>query len=148
LPLYYLDSSALVKLYVLEPGTERMLQLARSEHHQLATISLTRVECRAAIRRRERGGDIDPEVAAQVMQDLEQHFASRFLIQPITEALLEEACTLIEHHPLQAYDSIQLAGCVTLRGITVGESPVFVCSDRQLLRAAAEQGLAVLNPLA
>ena len=40
--LYYLETSALVKLYVREPGTERMLALAaRSSENRLAVLALS-----------------------------------------------------------------------------------------------------------
>ncbi len=47
--LYYLETSALVKLYVREPGTDRMLRLAsRTANHRLAVLALTQVEFRCA----------------------------------------------------------------------------------------------------
>ena len=50
---YYLYTSALVKLYVREPGTERMLALAaRSSENRLAVLALAQVELRSAVRRR------------------------------------------------------------------------------------------------
>ena len=57
--LYYLDTSALVKLYVRESGTLQMLDLiADPEAHRFAILSLARAELYSAIRRRERAGEI------------------------------------------------------------------------------------------
>ena len=56
---FYLDTSALLKLYVEEEGTARVLSLARGdEENRLIILDLTLIEARSAIRRREREGDI------------------------------------------------------------------------------------------
>jgi len=53
--VYYLDTSALVKLYVQELGTDVVLSLTGDlEEDRLAILDLARVEFRAAVRRRER----------------------------------------------------------------------------------------------
>lgn len=144
--VYYLDTSALVKLYVREPGTEQMLRLANAaSSHTLAVLSLARVEFRAAVRQRERTGDVPHEAAESLIARMESHLQSLYLIQLVTEAVVEEAAALLDRHPLRAYDALQLAGCLSLRP-TLGEHPPFVCSDRQLLRAAKHEGLTVLDP--
>jgi predicted nucleic acid-binding protein len=60
LALLYLDTSALVKLYVQEQGTEKMLELAHPDTgNRLVILSLSRIEFRAAVRRRAKLGYID-----------------------------------------------------------------------------------------
>jgi len=69
LALYYLETSALVKLYVYEPGTDRLLGLTASDAgHRFAILSLAQVEFRAAIRRRQRVGEI-PDSAADELSN-------------------------------------------------------------------------------
>ncbi len=146
--VYYLDTSALVKLYVREPGTDRMIQLAtRSSGHTLAVLGLARVEFRAAVRRRERVGDLLLETAEKMIAEMDKHLQNLYLLQPVTEAVIEEAAALLDRHALRAYDALQLAGCLALRaGLT--ERPSFVCADRELLAAAEQEGLWVLDPAA
>ncbi|MEK7408176.1 MAG: type II toxin-antitoxin system VapC family toxin [Acidobacteriota bacterium] len=145
---YYLDTSALVKLYVREPGTEQMLRLAHpSSGHTLAILGLARVEFRAALRLRERTGDVPHEAAEGLIARMESHLQSLYLVQPVTEQVVEEAAALLDRHPLRAYDAVQLAGCLSLRA-RLRERPSFVCSDQQLLRAAEREGLTVLDPAA
>lgn len=70
--LYYLDTSALVKLYVRESGTERMLRLTTgSEAPQFAILSVARVELYSAVRRRERAGDLDGVLATELLNSFE-----------------------------------------------------------------------------
>jgi predicted nucleic acid-binding protein len=145
--LYYLETSALVKLYVREPGTERMLRLAsRAANHHLAVLALAQVELRSAIRRREREGDIDRALGTRLIDRFERHIQGRFIRQLVTDSVIEQALDLIDRHPLRAYDAIQLAGGLVLRSTSAGESPIFVCADRQLIAAAEAVGLAALDP--
>lgn len=147
--LYYLETSALVKLYVREPGTDRVLRLAsRAANHRLAVLSLSQAEFRSAVRRRQRAGDIEERLATRLIERFEQHLETRFLRQSLNELVLGKALDLIDRYPLRAYDAIQLAGCLVLKSASAGQDPVFVCADRQLNAAAESEGLAALDPAA
>jgi predicted nucleic acid-binding protein len=145
----YLDTSALVKLYVREQGTDAMLQWAHPDAgHRLTILSLSRVEFRAAVRRREKLGDIDAGVADELVRTFGDHLASMFQIQPVNEAVLENAAMVIDRHTLRAYDAIQLGGCLVLHTMNGGEVELqFVCTDEVLLEAARTEGLTVINPI-
>ena len=145
--LYYLETSALVKLYVREPGTDRLLQLATSpSEHRFAVLAISVVEARSAIRRRERAGDIDPPASALILDRLQQHLDTKFLRQPLNDAILDGALEMIDRYALRAYDAIQLAGCLALNVAMGMDSPTFVCSDQELLEAAHSELLPVLDP--
>ena len=143
---YYLDTSALVKLYVREPGTDEMTRLADvASGNTLAVLVLSRVEFRSAIRQRERLGDVPRDTADALIARLEAHLQSIYIVHPVTDSVVEEAVALLDRHPLRAYDAVQLAGCISLRARS-SERPAFVCSDRLLLRAAENEGLTVFDP--
>jgi len=147
LALYYLETSALVKLYVREPGTDRVLALAaRSSENRLAVLALTQVEVRSAIRRRERNGEIPAVVASQLLESLKRHLEGRFVTQAITDFVLDIASELVDRYALRAFDAIQLAGFMAMRNSAGTEMPVFVCSDQILLAAARQEGTPVLDP--
>jgi predicted nucleic acid-binding protein len=147
LALYYLETSALVKLYVYELGTERLLSLAASESgHRFAILSLAQVELRSAIRRRQRGGEIPDHEADELIESFRQHSEGTFLIQPVSDSLLDVGLALIDGYALRGYDAMQLAGYVLLRSVSGTEEPIFVCADKALLAAAANEGCAVLDP--
>jgi predicted nucleic acid-binding protein len=149
LGLYYFDTSAIVKLYIREPGTERILRLAsRQADNRMAILSLTAVEFRSAIRKRERSGDIDHAEAARTIAKFEHHLEARFLRQTLNESVLDTALGLIDRHPLRAYDALQLAGCLTLKTTSGGGDPIFVCADQTLLAAAQSEGLSIIDPAA
>jgi uncharacterized protein len=148
LPLYYLESSALVKLYVQEPGSNRMLALAAENGNQFMLVTLAAIELRSAVRRRERDGDVPSAAAAALLERFREHLASKFVRQMVNEAVLEIAAHLIDRHPLRAMDALQLAGYLVIRMSARDQVLVFVCSDERLLKAAELEGAPVLNPAA
>ena len=66
---YFLEATAFAKLFVREPGTEALIRLLESaeDNHRLIS-SATPLEVYAAIRRRERSGQIAPEAAASALE--------------------------------------------------------------------------------
>jgi hypothetical protein len=146
LAFYFLDTSALVKLYIQEPGTDRLLDVV--DGHQgdrFAVLTIAQVEIRSAIRRRQRSGDIEPDVANEILESVRSHLESRFIRQVVNDAVIDAALEMIDRYALRAYDAVQLAGCLTLR-VTITEPLTFVCSDHQLLRAAGSEQLHVFDP--
>jgi predicted nucleic acid-binding protein len=146
LALYFLDTSALVKLYVQEPGTDRLLHLVSDQsENRFAVLAISVVELRSAIRRRQRAGDIEASIATAVLESLQRHMESRFLRQAVNDAVIDAALEMIDRYALRAYDAVQLAGCLVICG-TVAEALTFVCSDHRLLEAARSEQLKVLDP--
>ena len=118
----------------------------RTTENRLAILALTQVELRSAVRRRERNGEIPPLVATQLLEAFKRHLEVRFVSQMVTDFVLDVASMLVDRHALRAYDAVQLAGYVALRGSTGTDAPVFVSSDNALLSAARQEGIPVLDP--
>jgi predicted nucleic acid-binding protein len=147
LALYYLETSALVKLYVYEPGTERLLALgASAAGNRFAILSIAQIEFRSAIRRRQRSREISTSAADGLIEAFRRHSEGKFLIQPFSESLLDVAVALIDGYALRGFDALQLAGYLMLRSVSGNEEPVFVCADQALLSAARNEGCPVLDP--
>jgi uncharacterized protein len=147
LVLYYLETSALVKLYVYEPGTERLLALTTNDQgHRFAIFTLAQVEFRAAIRRRQRNGEIPRSAADELIESFRRHSEGKFLVQPFSESLVDVAFALIDGYALKGYDAMQLAGYIVLRSVSGPEEPTFVCADKALLAAARNEGCPALDP--
>ena len=145
---FYFDTSALIKLYIEEEGTEIVLDLAEDDDsHQIVILDIALLESRSAVRRRERDGDISEPDANRVLRQIEDDGSSLYLVQPLSSAVIEEAARLIDSHPLRAIDALQLAGCVVVR-YSVPPPLTFVCADVRLCEVAGFEGLTTLNPLA
>jgi predicted nucleic acid-binding protein len=146
---YYFDTSALLKLYIEERGTDQVISIAESlvagNTDNIVILDVTLVESRSAVRRREREGDIPTREANQVIERIGEDRSSLYLVEPAS-SVTEEAARLIDSHPLRALDALQLAGCLTIRRNT--PPPLtFVCADERLCHAANIEGLATINPL-
>lgn len=145
--VYYLETSALVKLYVLEPGTDWLLRLVNaSSGDRFAVLAVSPIEARSAIRRRERAGDIEAKTAGLILDRMQRHMETTFLVQTLTSSVLDAALEIIDRYALRAYDAIQLAGCLALTTMGRAERPTFVCADRHLLDAARSELLPVRDP--
>ena len=144
--LLYLDTSALVKLYITERGSERMDELTLSGANSLATCAITQVEFHSAVDRRRRMDDLDEDEAERAVEGFSKHFKSEAFRYPVDDQTLDLACVLVHRYALRAYDAVQLAACLFLLRLRSRDDLTFISADRRLLTAARSEGLAVLNP--
>ena len=144
--LLYLDTSALVKLYITERGSERMVELAFSDaNYSLATCAITQVEFHSAIdrRRRRRGGDVGEDAAERAVERFNRRFRGEVFRHAVDDQTLDLACVLVHRYALRAYDAVHLAACLLLLRLSARDDLTFVSADRNLLTAARAEGLAV-----
>src|SRR5665213_699352 len=125
-----------------------MLELASQAETNLVILSLSRVELRAAMQRRVRSRDLSKENANAALTAFNDHLGAVYIVQHVTEALIERALGLIDTHDLRAYDSIQLAACLTLPMQSTEDRATFTCADHRLIAAAEKEGWPVMNPAA
>lgn len=136
----YLDTSALVKLYVDEPG--RPVVMAAVEQADLVGTSIVAyVETRAAFARRRRERGLTSEAHRRAVRILHRDWP-RYLRFEVSETLILTAGNLAEKMQLRAYDALHLASGLTMQA-QLGDV-VFVCWDHGLARAAAKAGLEIL----
>ena len=152
---YYFDSSALVKLYVNEPGSQGVDKIVggRGPDDELANlISIVQigiVEIASAIARSQRTGRISPNQQAQIFYALQHSHQQVFHFLAITQELIEMASRLTQKYPLRGYDAIHLAAAILFqRKISQAAFATidFVSADRQLCQAALAEGLHTINP--
>ena len=144
---FYFDTSALIKLYIEEEGSDQVIDLVEClEDGRVVILDVTLLESRSGIRRREREGDISGTDANRILKQIEEDGATLYLVQPMSPAVVEEAARLIDTYPLRTYDALQLAGCLAARP-SVPASLIFVCADVRLCDAAKLEGLSTLNPM-
>lgn len=151
---YFLDSSALIKRYLNdEPGHAWVAVLCAPQAGNdilIAEATIAEVVaafCRMArmTPRRLRISQRDRLIVVFRQRDLPRGY----VVQSVDRSIDERAGDLCVKHPLRAYDAIQLACALTasddaLRAQIV--PPTFVCSDSDLLAAAAAEGVRTGNP--
>ncbi|MEG3861372.1 type II toxin-antitoxin system VapC family toxin [Microcoleus sp. herbarium12] len=148
--LYFLDSSALIKRYVVEIGSPWIKTLTDSQTgNSLLVVRITWVEVLSAFARRQREGGINAEEVAGLIQHFRSEFNSRYRVIEVDEALAERAGELIVQYPLRAYDAVQLAAALRVQSVLTSipdTQLIFVSADNRLLNIAQSAGLAIDNP--
>jgi predicted nucleic acid-binding protein len=139
--ILYLDTSALVKLYVDEPGRGAVLELLEVAI-TCATARIAYVEARAAFARRRREGGFDTRTLRHVVDLLDQDWATYTLIE-MGEPLVRRAGVLAERHGLRGYDAVHLAAALEVA--RAGADVVVACFDERLRRAARRAKLHAPN---
>ncbi|MCS6785611.1 MAG: type II toxin-antitoxin system VapC family toxin [Thiobacillaceae bacterium] len=127
--ILYLDTSALVKLYVIEPDSDRVRAWVEASE-LVAVCRIAWAEACAAFARRAREMPADQGVLEQARQALGRDWP-HCCIMELTQALMERACEYAEVFALRAYDGVQLAAAAALRD-AVGGAVAFTCFDQRL----------------
>lgn len=140
--LAYLDSSALVKLYVSELGSETV-RLLTDTAQAIASSSVAYPEVRAAFARRTREGGISPKTLATMKQSLLDDWKHLFVV-PVSSVLSTMAGDLAEAYALRGFDAIHLATALWLQNEQHQEL-TFACWDDRLGAAAVRAGLTVIG---
>lgn len=147
--LVYLDSSAVVKRYVAEEGSDAVDALYhRAEARALSlAFSLWNLgEVVGAVARAGRRGWITQEEAtraawALVQETLKVRGLGVLRVVPVRSDLLAACVPLLFRHGLSQPDGLQIATCKDL------QASAFVCADKRLLQAAEAEGLLALHPV-
>jgi predicted nucleic acid-binding protein len=143
---YFLESTAFAKLFVQEQGTDALIRLMEAVEDNRKLISAsTPLEVYAAVRRRERSGDISAEDAAAAL-DILRLEAARMVQQPLNPAVLEAARQLLDRTALRWPDTLQLAAALVARDMFQSTEIIFVSASSQLLEAAKAEGFRALDP--
>lgn len=148
--VYYLDTSAAVKLYLKENGSDWLRQqLITDALPGLFSSELLRIELWSAFARRWREGHITSQEYRRMQDWFAEDRRSLYGLLRLGEPVIQQACQLIDRHPLRSYDAIHLASALTLaqRLVEAGEAgPVFLAADSRLNQVALAEGLTVDNP--
>lgn len=139
--ILFCDTSALIKLLIEEPGSDRMHQ-AGQDAEAIAVCRITWAEAMAAMARRQRDDPISSDAIDQARQLLIENW-NQFIVVEVRQALVEAAGGFADTFALRAYDSVQLAAAHELHRST-GLPLTFACFDRRLNQAARLLQLEVL----
>ena len=150
--MIFLDSNALLKLYLPEIGANWFRAFVVGQQVVISELAL--FECATVLRRLYTEGryskDETSDLFAQIIQD-----STGYQVIPIGgEPQLNRLLLLILNLPMtlriRTLDSIQLAAAAVAleaaNSVVPPEPFVFVSSDRQLLQVAQFQGFATENP--
>lgn len=138
----YLDTSALIKLLVIEEGSDAA-HTAASAATEVASSQLTYVETHSALARMRAGDRSTRRVHAAQVQTFRRLWSDIAVI-PVSDEVVDHAARLAERHVLRGYDAVQLACALVL--LDAGDVS-FASWDERLNVAAARERLSLM-PLA
>jgi len=147
--IFFLDSSAIAKAYIVEQGSVWIRSLLNpGAGNELNVSVVAGAEVISAIIRRRRTGSLDAIASAAAIQEFRDDWQFLYNHVAIDEQLIERAMSLVERYELRAYDSVQLAAALTLhdRCRSVGINIALVSADTELNTVATAEGLHVENP--
>lgn len=125
----YFDTSALVKRYIREPGSEQVRALLR--RHQFLSSVVTPVEIVSALCRRRREGDISANALAALLRRMSSDRA-RWETVEVNISVLERAEELLQGTTaLRTLDAIQVASLITFQAASAIRVPLITADLRQ-----------------
>jgi len=147
---YYLDTSALIKRYVAEPGSQWIeATIFEPDDTLLLTSRLTMVEVWSALARRRREASISPQDHADALDAFREDCLTRYHFVEFEAPVVELSGQLLDRHPLRAYDAVQLASALIIsQALTEANlpTPIFLSADDDLLTTARAEGMLTDNP--
>ena len=132
----YLDTTALAKLCLAEPGS-RLAAALWDGADVVATSRLADAELRAAIAEAFRSGTLPK--ARTALEEWDRLWVGLYVVEPVA-AVLDEAASLVVRHPIGAASAVHLASALTLRS----DDLLVACWDDDLTAAARAEGLRVV----
>lgn len=142
----YFDTSALVKLFHEESGTEVVTDLINNPENSIFISDLTRLEFTSALCRRYRNKEINDQELNEALSGFREDY-SRFHVEPLGQMVLQEAEELLmkygKTYGLRTLDALHLATFLLIKE----DDWFFVASDDNLISAAKAIGILTLNPL-
>ncbi len=148
--IYYLDTSALIKRYVAEIGSDWIrVPVDPKASNLLLTARLTVVEARSALARRKREVTISDDDHAFAVDMLANHAFTQYHFVELEGAVVNLAGDLLDRHPLRAYDAVQLASALMINSALMAadlSGLIFLTADDRLLSIAQLEGMVCDNP--
>lgn len=140
---YFIDTSALFKRYVNEPGTDEMDKLFESAG-LIVVSNLTVVEFISNLKRL---ADIEKIIDIPVYDAIKREFFNDIAngvikVEPVSSQQVITSVDLIDGNYITPIDSLQLSAIINLKENYDNIS--FVCSDKKLCGIAAQKGIKVV----
>ncbi len=138
--IVYLDTSALVKLYVAEEDGRELVRRVVEEAERVATSTVAYAEARAGLARKQREGTFTAEELRRTVSDLDEDWPTYDRLN-VSDPVSYLAGEVAERHALRGYDAVHLASAVRLSE-RFGDLR-FLAFDGRLNDAARDDNLAV-----
>ena len=142
----YFDTSALVKLFHYEQGTDIVSDLINNTENEIYVSELVKIEFFCALYRRFRNNEISEEKLEQAVDSFEEQL-NNFDVEPLGHTIINEAEHLLKRFGktcgLRTLDALHLATF----SLTSNADWHFVSTDKTLCDVVIANGFKVINPI-
>ncbi len=140
---YFFDSSAIIKRYHNEIGTEKVDEIVDGSG-EIYISSLAMIETIATLRRKVKERKLTLNRFSKLKSAFLYDVEKRYTLIPIDDSLVVDALYLAEKYAMKSLDSLQLASALKIK--SAEEEIIFVSVDLQLLKFAQKESFEILNP--
>ena len=138
----YLDTSAIVKFYISEAGSQKVRQVFDLSD-VLATCCITYVETISTFTRINNEKKLNDSDYENIVLNFKKDWEDLFVLK-IDNTIIKTAGQFIESYQIKGYDSIHLASAVIL-GKRINQIINFCCWDNKLNEAALKENLSIFG---
>ena len=141
---YYFDSSALVKRYAPEKGTQKVDAIFQEKDRVLILANIGIVEIYSALSKKKREKEIADEDFAFAIAKFEEDIKEKIFqfLELDNSHILKSKNLLLKHDTLRTYDALHLSLVLDLKVLKV----TLVSSDQILNETAIAEGITTINP--
>ena len=151
MPIYYLDTSALMKRYWTETGSDVIAELFEGlgDSDALATSQLTVLEMNSALARflesRQTTRGEYQRMLDQFARDIDDY---GFKFMSIHNELVTEAVSVVREYSLRALDALHFTSAIAASELPGNQNLYMVSADRKIIEACVRHGMPSLDPIA
>ena len=149
MPIYYLDTSALMKRYIPEAGSDVMEELfdGLTDSDELTTSYLTLLEVNSTATRLFKGRAITRGHHQRILIRFTLDISNNAItLVPIQNELVDSALGIAGEYTLRSLDALHFASALIASGLASDEDIYMVSADRELIVACQAHGILTLNP--
>ena len=144
--LYFFDTSAILKLYHAEVGTDCMESIFADHQCSIMITELTLVEFDFSILKKVRTGDIAESAKNEAIKNFKKDCRDRYFVNALDSRIIRSAQKLINKygakHSIRTLDALQLGSCL----LEEHKGLYFVCADVRLNRISKLEDISTINP--
>ena len=143
--IYFCDTSAIIKLYHAELGTDCMESIFGDNQCAFMISELTLVEFDSSVAKKVRTGNITDSAKNEAIKNFKKDCQDRFLVNPLDLGIIRSARKLINKYgnklSIRTLDALQLGSCL----VEEQEGLHFVCADSRLNKICKLEGVSQLT---
>jgi len=142
LKFYFFDTSALVKRYHGETGSDNVDRIFDQKDRAIVISNITITEMISAFKRKENAGEIGFETMELLVSKFFADILAEFVVLELTDEHIKESIRLVTERNLRTLDALQLGTALEIKGVGC----IFVSADKSLCETARDEEMQVMNP--